>query len=73
MYEQLKPARALMGREAIMPAPAAATSVRNVPRRVVRVVNARMAASNRCPSMAAPPHEFVGFCFPIHTNGHPAG
>lgn len=46
MYEQLKPARALIGNEAMKSAPVAAATVRNVPRRDFRAANARMAASN---------------------------
>lgn len=46
MYEQLKPARTLLGNEATKSAPAVAAAVCNVPRRVLRVANARMAASN---------------------------
>lgn len=47
IYEQLKPARAFPGKEAMKSAPAAAAAVRSVPRRDLRAANARMAASNR--------------------------
>jgi len=47
MYEQLKPARAFIGNEAMNIAPVAATTVRKVPRRDLRAASARMAASNR--------------------------
>jgi len=47
IYEQLNPARAVKGKEAMTSAPAAAAAVRSVPRRDLRTANARMAASNR--------------------------
>jgi hypothetical protein len=47
MYEQLNPARALMGSEATKSAPVAAATVLSVPRRDFRTANARMVASNR--------------------------